>query len=72
MIDVWKMQKQINKSRLNRIMINYHLNQGKTVVNVTPDGSEIMKRKKHLTLIEKYEPQGGTFEIVSLDEWGDQ
>lgn len=68
-MNLWANHRKHQKAEFKRRQLNYLLDQGKTVINVTPGNMERMKRVKHLTLIEEFKPKGGTFQTIGLDEW---
>lgn len=71
-MNIWNEQKRKQKELLSELTTDFYLSQGKTVIKITPNSMVSMKRKKHLTVMGKYEPkvERGTFLIDSvMDEW---
>jgi len=57
----------IGKSEYQRILAEAYLAAGKTVLEVTKDGSFLKKRRRHLTLIEEIKAKDPA--PVWVDEW---
>jgi hypothetical protein len=69
-MNLWyEMSKRDKKYRAD-LQLEFLLSMGETVIRVTPNNRELIKKKGRLTLFENLaEPKGGTFKAISFDEW---